>query len=33
MMKKDKHQARAWLVILLKLAVRLVWLLLSGDAL
>jgi hypothetical protein len=33
MMKKHKHQARAWLVKLLKLAVRLAWLLYSGDAL
>lgn len=31
-MKKQKHQARTWLVLLLKLAVRLAWLLLSGDS-
>lgn len=33
MMKKKKHQARTWIVISLKLALRLAWLLYSGDAL
>jgi hypothetical protein len=32
-MNKKKRQARHWIVIALKLAFRLVWLLLSGDAL